>query len=56
MTEHPKEYFQYKLKGIIIHQGSSESGHYYSLIQDRKMHKKEHWYEFNDCIVDDFDQ
>lgn len=33
----------YRLKGVIVHQGLSEAGHYFSLV---KINKK--WYEFND--------
>lgn len=33
----------YSLKGVIVHQGLSEAGHYFSLI---KVGNK--WYEFND--------
>ena len=25
---------QYRLKGVVIHTGTSEGGHYYSLIRD----------------------
>ena len=44
------QYFQYKLKGIVVHSGTSDSGHYYSFIKDREESKDENskWYEFND--------
>ena len=32
----PKDYYRYKLKGIIVHSGGADSGHYYSYIQDRE--------------------
>ena len=35
----------YKLISVIIHIGSTDEGHYYSLIKDRKT---EIWYKFND--------
>ena len=34
--------------------GTAESGHYYSLIQDRENNNGK-WYEFNDTSVKDFD-
>lgn len=33
----------YKLKGIVIHMGNAEGGHYLSLIRDG-----DNWFEFND--------
>lgn len=47
----PSQYFEYKLKGVIIHTGSSDSGHYYALIEA----KPNKWFQFNDSIVSDFD-
>ncbi len=41
-----ENYFLYKLRGVVIHSGSSESGHYYSYIRD-----EEKWIEFNDILV-----
>ena len=29
------EYFSYVLKGVAVHLGYADSGHYYSFIQDR---------------------
>ena len=37
----------YTLKGIVIHSGTLNSGHYYSLIKDNDGE----WYEFNDRLV-----
>lgn len=50
-------YFQYKLKGVVVHNGTSETGHYYAFIKDREESKDENgkWYEFNDTLVDHFD-
>jgi ubiquitin C-terminal hydrolase len=28
-----RKYYEYKLKGVVIHIGYADSGHYYSLIQ-----------------------
>ena len=32
-TEHDKEYYTYKLKGMVIHSGNAQGGHYYSYIK-----------------------
>lgn len=50
-----QNYFEYKLKGIVIHLGIADSGHYYSLIQERGESKKQ-WIEFNDIYVKTFDE
>lgn len=31
---HPDAYYKYKLKGIVIHMGTADFGHYYSFIKD----------------------
>jgi ubiquitin C-terminal hydrolase len=46
------EYFQYKLSGIVIHIGTTDSGHYYSFIKERE--GGESWFEFNDHVVNSF--
>ena len=46
------DYYKFNLKGIVIHTGTAESGHYYSYIQDRLSGK---WHEFNDNFVYAFD-
>ena len=33
-------YYQYELKGIIVHKGDSDSGHYYSYIKVRILASK----------------
>jgi ubiquitin carboxyl-terminal hydrolase 9/24 len=48
----PDDYYQFKLRGVIIHEGTAESGHYYSLIKPKN---QKQWYELNDRIVRDFD-
>jgi ubiquitin C-terminal hydrolase len=48
----PEEYYQYGLRGIIIHLGSAEAGHYYSYIKT----EEKGWVEFNDATVDTFDE
>ncbi|ETV99738.1 hypothetical protein H310_07792 [Aphanomyces invadans] len=42
----------YHLVGCVVHMGSTESGHYYSLVQDRSNGA---WIEFNDEHVSSFD-
>ena len=42
----PKEYYAYRLRGIVIHTGTAESGHYYSYISNNKA-----WIEFNDIWI-----
>lgn len=49
----PSNYYEYKLKGIVVHHGTADQGHYYSFIQDRE-DKNAGWFEFNDAIVKDF--
>lgn len=49
----PDEYYKYKLKGVNIHMGTANSGHYYSLITDREG-EPDVWFEFNDSIVRPF--
>ena len=38
----------YTCRGVIVHSGSSENGHYYTFIKD----KNEEWFKFNDSIVE----
>ena len=42
----PKDYYQYGLRGIVIHAGTAEIGHYYSYIYHEGA-----WVEFNDIWV-----
>lgn len=60
------ENFEYRLVGVIIHQGVAEAGHYYSLIcTDSKLKDKTNeymsdtsqfqWTEFNDTTIKSFD-
>jgi len=55
---YPPEYYEYKLSGVVIHMGTADTGHYYSLAMDREkewLPEKERWYEFNDTLVDQYD-
>jgi ubiquitin carboxyl-terminal hydrolase 34 len=45
----PKEFYQLKLKGIIVHSGTPEVGHYYSIIK-----KENNWLKFDDSKVSSF--
>jgi len=49
--EIPADYFQYQLRGVVIHMGLAEAGHYYSYILDKASGK---WIEFNDANVEEF--
>jgi ubiquitin carboxyl-terminal hydrolase 34 len=33
VPRYPPEYYEYQLVGIVVHQGSADSGHYYSFIK-----------------------
>jgi hypothetical protein len=53
--------FEYKLKGVVIHKGNAEYGHYTSLINTKRREGKETeieenvWIEFDDHNVNEFD-
>lgn len=63
------DYYQYQLTGVLVHSGTSQSGHYYSYIKVppkglseddiqealNDNNNKEKWYEFNDMYVSEFD-
>lgn len=51
------DYFQYSLKGVVVHQGTADSGHYYSFIKEREKNspQENNWFEFNDKDVLQFD-
>ncbi len=43
----------YTLMGIVVHMGTANSGHYYSIIKERGSNDR--WFEFNDVLVTEFD-
>ena len=45
-------YYDYELQGVLIHQGTSDSGHYYSIAKERG--GEEQWFMFNDVSVQPF--
>lgn len=51
--DHERESSKYSLRGVIIHVGVADSGHYYSLIKDKK-DGEDRWLEFNDRLVTNF--
>lgn len=46
---HPKEYYQLQLKGIIVHSGTPDVGHYYTILR-----KGDNWVKFDDSRVSTF--
>jgi ubiquitin C-terminal hydrolase len=55
------DYYMYELRGVIVHTGTSDSGHYYSFIKVPDPHKsreagggERRWLEFNDSEVKEF--
>ncbi|GMF13335.1 unnamed protein product [Phytophthora lilii] len=45
----------YDLVGVVVHSGTSDTGHYYSFIKDRHNAENQRWLEFNDEVVREFD-
>lgn len=45
--------YDYELKGVVIHAGIAQGGHYYSYIKDRQ--RPDCWHKFDDEDVSDFD-
>lgn len=53
----PRQEDLFELVGVLIHQGTSENGHYYSFIRERPCASgsSTSWLEFNDREVNEFD-
>lgn len=49
-TSDDESFNKYKLKGITVHQGTAELGHYFSYIN----YKDDKWLEFNDSNIREF--
>lgn len=49
--KHQKEYYEYNLKGVVVHTGTADFGHYYSFIKI----SDDKWHEFNDSLIKEFD-
>ncbi|KAE9356132.1 hypothetical protein PF008_g3760 [Phytophthora fragariae] len=45
----------YDLVGVVVHSGTSDTGHYYSFVKDRHDTDNQRWLEFNDEVVREFD-
>lgn len=48
------DYYQYKLVGVIVHSGTGNFGHYYSLINISRDKPIENWIKFNDDTVSEY--
>lgn len=55
--EQPSPTDMFELVGILVHSGTTESGHYYSYIRERPLPRSQYptWVEFNDADVSRFD-
>ena len=49
-TENKEKDYIYNLKGFIVHKGTADCGHYYSIIKNN-----DKWFEFNDINIKEFD-
>ena len=49
MHEKPKYFYKLKLKGIIVHEGGPDMGHYWAIIK-----REGGWIKFNDSKVEVF--
>ena len=49
--EMPSDYFEYELQGVLIHSGTAQFGHYYSIIYSEEKDVTGKWYKFNDTSV-----
>ena len=45
------QYYEYELVGVLLHSGIADSGHYTSIIKDRKSQK---WFKFDDRYVESY--
>lgn len=54
---HPAEYYQYDLKGVVVHSGNAFAGHYYSYVKERagETGHEGQWLCFDDTHVTEWD-
>jgi len=50
-----ESYYEYTLRGVIVHMGTATAGHYYSYIKENPSQQNSRWFEFNDTVVREFD-
>mmetsp|Transcript_26886 Transcript_26886/g.88225 ORF Transcript_26886/g.88225 Transcript_26886/m.88225 type:complete len:2487 (+) Transcript_26886:54-7514(+) len=50
--QHPPEYYQYELVGVVVHSGTAFAGHYYSIIRTGSDGQ---WSKFDDERVEPYD-
>jgi hypothetical protein len=50
-TSYPADYYQYRLRGVVVHFGMAEAGHYYCLARA----KNGSWLKMDDTVVSEFD-
>lgn len=53
-----KDYYKYRLAGIIVHTGTTDMGHYYSFVRERTPlvpGAPLRWISFNDSSVEEYD-
>jgi hypothetical protein len=52
-TAVPRSYYEYELKGVVVHSGNAGAGHYYSFVRERGPEGK--WFCFDDTSVASWD-
>ena len=54
-----EKYYQYKLVGVVVHNGTADAGHYFSYInttrKKEESSKQDTWLEFNDSSIRSFE-
>ena len=43
------DYYQYQLRGVVVHAGTSQGGHYYSFVKE----EAGKWFQFNDQFIEE---
>ena len=46
---HADEYYEFELRGVLVHAGTADSGHYYSFIRDPGSDNQ--WFEFSPAYI-----